>query len=141
MIDDSEGPSACAMDGSGLVDVDASTLSSIGGEGVVLRWRVGDSGNFSSLLLTLLELLACLVGHEGMLKLLVGLAKGLAGRSTPEPLLLIWEGRRTNGLLLTGERESGLVGDRVDAAFVGDAVGVVARTVAGDWLFWRLKGD
>ena len=67
-----------------------------------------------------------------MLKPLVGLANGLVGRSAPEPLLLIWDGRRTNGLLFTGESESGLVGDRLVLTFVGDCVGVDARAVAGD---------
>lgn len=75
-----------------------------------------------------------------MLSPLVGLAKGLEGRSVP--LWLICEGRRTKGLLFTGERESGLVGEKLCDVFVGDVVGVVARVfVAGDWLFCRLKGD
>lgn len=89
----------------------------------------------------MLELLACLEGEVGMLKLLAGRAKGLDGRSTPEPLLLIWDGLRTKGLLLTGDNESGFSGDTIDVAFVGDCVGVDARAVAGDWLFWRRKGD
>lgn len=141
-VEDSEGPSSCAVDGNGLLgDRTGSVFSSTGGEGVLLRCLLGDSGGTSSLLLVLLALLTCLDGDAGMLRLLVGLAKGLVGRSAPEPLLLIWKGRRTNGLLLTGESESGFVEESDDAAFVGDCVGVDARAVAGDWLFCRRKGD
>ena len=63
-----------------------------------------------------------------MLSPLAGRAKGLVGRSAA---WLICEGRRTKGLFLTGDSESGLVGDRLGEALVGD-VGGVARAVAGD---------
>lgn len=137
----SAGPSNCAVEGRGLLGVGSSSFSSSGGDGVLLRSLAGDDGCTISPLLASLALLACLDGDAGILSPLVGLAKGLDGRSTPEPLLLIWDGRRTNGLLLTGESESALVGDSAGAAFVGDCVGVDERAVAGDWLFCRLKGD
>lgn len=70
-------------------------------------------------------------GEAGMLRLLDGLANGLEGRSGFEP---IWLGRRTNGLVFSGERLLGLVGESVDGAFVGEVLG------AGETVFWRLKG-
>lgn len=68
----------------------------------------------SSLLLA--ELL-CLVGDGGMLKLLVGLANGLVGRSD---VWLIVDGRRTKGLVFSGDSEPVLTGDKLLACFVGD---------------------
>ena len=75
-----------------------------------------------------------------MLKLLFGLPNGLAGRSD---VWLICDGRRTKGLVFSGERPPGFVGENEPLdGLTGDcAVGVVARTVAGEALFWRLKGD
>lgn len=87
---------------------------------------------------SLLVLLDARGGDVVMLRLLVGRAKGLVGRSEP---WLIWLGRRTKGLAFSGEREFGFVGDRVAGAFVGDEEGVAPRTVAGEALFWRRKGD
>ena len=83
-------------------------------------------------------MLSCLAGELGLPKLLVGLANGLAGRS---PVWLIWDGRLTNGLVFSGDSEAAFVGEKALFGLAGDCVGVVARTVAGDWLFWRLKGD
>ena len=73
-----------------------------------------------------------------MLKLLEGRAKGLTGRSE-----LIWLGRLTNGLAFPGDKLCALVGDSdsADGALVGEDPGVPPRTVAGDALFWRRKGD
>lgn len=69
----------------------------------------------------------------------MGLAKGLVGLSL---LLLICDGRRTNGLLFSGESDATLVWlKRGGAALVGEASGVAARTVAGEAEFWRRKGD
>jgi hypothetical protein len=49
---------------------------------------------------------------------------------------LIWLGRRTNGLDFSGDNAASFVGDRPDAAFVGDDVGVTVRVVvAGETLF------
>jgi hypothetical protein len=73
-----------------------------------------------------------------MLRLLEGLANGLAGRSE---VWLICDRRRTKGLVFSGDREPVFTGDRLALCLVGDCVGVVASTVAGDALFWRLKGD
>lgn len=140
MKDDSVGPSSCATDGKGLLCIDSSAFSSPGGEGVLLDRRNGDAGCTISALLASLALLVCLDGDCGMLKLLPGLANGLDGRSAPEALL-ICDGRRTKGLLLTGDSDSGLLGDNTGAVFVGDCVGVEDLAVAGDWLFWRRKGD
>jgi hypothetical protein len=98
-----------------------------------MRGEVGE--NISSLLLALL---LCLEGEAGMLKPLDGLAKGLVGRSD---VWLICERRRTNGLVFSGDRDPAFIGDSPPLGFVGDCVGVVARTVAGEALFWRLKGD
>lgn len=73
-----------------------------------------------------------------MLKLLEGRANGLDGRS-----VLIWLGRRTNGLVFSGDRLLALVGDsdNAEGAFVGEDPGVPPRTVAGDALFCRRNGD
>ena len=73
-----------------------------------------------------------------MLRLLLGLANGLEGLSDE---WLIWDGRRTNGLVFSGDSEPALVCEKDGPVFVGDCVGVVARTVAGETLFCRLKGD
>jgi len=72
-----------------------------------------------------------------MLKLLMGRAKGLLGRS----VWLIWDGRRTKGLAFSGDRDPFFVGDRLVATLEGDRVGVVARTVAGEAEFFLAKGD
>jgi hypothetical protein len=88
----------------------------------------GEAGMSSRLLLSLAPL-ACRDGLAGMLKLLVGLAKGLEGRSLA---LLICDGRLTKGLAFSGDSDAFFVGDQLGAALLGDAVGVVARTVAGE---------
>lgn len=49
--------------------------------------------------------------------LLVGLVKGLVGRSD---VWLICDGRLTNGLVFSGDREPALIGDRPLDGFVGD---------------------
>jgi len=96
----------------------------------------GKSG-VTSLLLILLALLTWRDGLVGMLRLLPGRAKGLLGRSE----WLIWDGRRTNGLVFSGDREPFFVGDRFVVTLVGERVGVVARTVAGEAEFFLAKGD
>lgn len=75
------------------------------------------------------------VGESGSPRPLVGRANGLEGRSEEVwDGLLTWLGRRTNGLFL--------LGDKADDTFVGDVVGVPARTVvAGETLFCRRNGD
>lgn len=73
-----------------------------------------------------------------MLRLLDGRAKGLDGLSE---VWLMVDGRRTNGLAFSGDSEPDLIGDKLALIFVGDCVGVVARTVAGEALFCRLNGD
>ena len=116
----------------------SSSCSSNAGVTLRSRSRLGDAGGVSSLLLALL---VCLDGEAGMLKLLLGRAKGLVGRSE---VWLICDGRLTNGLAFSGDSEPTLVGDKLEeiAGLVGDCVGVVARTVTEDAvLFWRLKGD
>lgn len=109
-----------------------SSLSSVGRDG---------NGLFSSSLLRLVPL-PTLEGDCGIPRLLVGRPNGLAGRSEVWP---ICDGRRTNGLAFSGDSEPCLaVGEKVLAAIaglVGEWVGVVARRVAGEAEFWRLKGD
>lgn len=130
-----EGEAKAGEEGGGL----SSASMAVGG----LVRRVGDGSGrgdseVSSCLLRVLELLTCLDGLAGMLRLLVGLAKGLEGRSEA---WLIWDGRRTKGLVFSGDKEPALVGDRPSGALVGEDVGVAARTVAGEAEFCRLKGD
>ena len=111
---------------------------------VALGRRLGDCGGVSSSsALVLLALLTCLEGEAGMPRLLPGLAKGLDGRSEAWWFWLIWDGRRTKGLVFSGDNELVLVGERCEGPLMGDEpVGVVARTVgAGDAEFWRRKGD
>lgn len=130
VIEGEEGaaPSNGDGEGSGLAvtDGDGGTSFSTSGAGVTR----GEAGGVSSLLLAALT---CLDGDAGILKLLLGLANGLVARS---PLWLICDGRLTNGLAFSGDREPA----RVYEGFVGDCVGVVARAVAGDMLFCRLNG-
>lgn len=130
-----EGGAPSNGDGDGsrrVVSLDGvSAASSSSGDAV----RRGDAGATSSLLLALL---VCLDGEVGMLRLLDGRANGLVGRSEDE---LICDGRRTKGLVFSGESEAVLVGERPPFGFVGDCVGGVARAVAGEALFCRLKGD
>lgn len=54
---------------------------------------------------------------------------------------MIWLGLRTKGLVFSGDKEDCLACDKWEDCLVGECVGVVARTVAGDALFWRRKGD
>ena len=67
---------------------------------------------------------------------LLGRANGLEGR---EEAGLIWDGRRTNGLVFSGESELGRLG--AYAFLVGEDDGVDWRIVAGEAEFWRRKGD
>ena len=96
----------------------------VGGLG---RWAGDCGGVFTSAEYLLLALLACRDGEAGRPRLLLGRAKGLDGRSDA---WLITDGRRTKGLAFSGESEPFLVGERCEAPFVGDVVGVVARAVA-----------
>jgi hypothetical protein len=74
------------------------------------------------------------VGDAEPSRLGAGLTKRLAGLSGS--LWLIWLGRRANGLDFSGDNAANLVGDRPDASFVGDEVGVTVRVVvAGETLF------
>lgn len=93
----------------------------------------------------LLALLVCLDGEAGTPSPLVGLPNGLDGRSD---VWLICDGRLANGFVFSGDKEPGLVGDRLVLLplrldFNGEVCGGgVPRAVAGEaLLFWRLKGD
>lgn len=113
-------------------------VSGSSGAGDMLGNRIGEDGRGLRADPLLLELLGCREGDAGMLKLLEGRANGLAGRS-----VLIWLGRLTKGLVFSGGRLFAFVGDSdsAEGAFVGDDAGVPPRTVAGDALFCRRKGD
>lgn len=87
---------------------------------------------------TWLELLMLREGDAGMLRLLEGLANGLVECSA---VWLIWLGRLANGLAFSGDSELGLVGESAAGVLVGEELGVVPRTVAGDALFCRRNGD
>lgn len=130
------GPAPSNGEGEGaarMVSLEGVRAASSSSGDCVKRGELG--GSSSSLLLALL---VCRDGDVGMLKLLDGLAKGLVGRSE---VWLICDGRRTNGLVFSGDREPAFVGERPPLGLVGDCVGVVARTVAGEALFCLLKGD
>ena len=117
------------------------------GDGLAVRLRVSssssskagvalaDAGGVSSFLPVELDWRE---GEAGTLSPLVGLAKGLDGRSAVCP---ICDGRRTNGLVFSGDNDPCLVGEKVlipplPVVLTGEVcVGVVARTVAGEALF------
>lgn len=82
---------------------------------------------------------SCLEAVVETLRLLLGRPNGLAGRSE---IWLICDGRRTNGLGFSGDRDPDRFGVRVDA-FVGEVgVGVIARAGPVEAvLFCRLNGD
>ena len=130
------GPSSWEGDGAGRVRFGVPCSPSMA-EGVVLRCRLGEAGRTRSFLLP--PVLLCLEGVLVMLSALPLRANGLEGRSGED-----WpncDGRRTKGLVFSGDSEFVFVGEKPLDVLVGDGVGVVARTVAGDALFWRLKGD
>lgn len=135
----SAGPSKGDGEGAGRFDALCVSYSSRAGVTLAcLSVRLGEAGGVASLWLALL---VCLDGEAGILRLELGRANGLVGRSD---VWLICEGRRPKGEVFSGESDVALVGDRFEGgiALVGEAVGVVARTVAGDAvLFCRLKGD
>ena len=142
------GPSKGEGDGGSRVGVDCTkvgvssrcSVETCGLGGVTCLVTDGSGRGKSGVTFLLLVLLALLTwrdGLVGMLRLLLGRAKGLLGRSE----WLIWDGRRTKGLVFSGDREPFFVGDRLGAALVGDRVGVVARTVAGEAEFFLAKGD
>lgn len=106
--------------------------SSLSGAGESVACLVGGRGDGLSGRSYWLASLALREGEAGMLKLLDGLAKGLEGRSEE---WLIWLGRRTNGLVFSGDKLPAFVGESVAFCLVGDG------KVAGEPLFWRRKGD
>ena len=150
LLDDFAVPSYC--DGEVILEVAGSSGAALGclecvcvgicvcsGSGVASGLRRGDLGGSSTGLFRL-SLLNLRDGAETMLRLLVGRANGLVGRSAAA--WLIWLGRRVNGFAFSGDSELVLVGERCEGAFVGDDDGVAVRmAVAGDWLFCLRKGD
>ena len=99
---------------------------------VTLDGRLGEVGGISSESPLVKTSVFSLEADETMLRLLVGRPKGLEGRSSE---LLIWLGRRTNGLAFSGDNEPFFVGERPEDGLLGEETGVVARTVAGEVLF------
>jgi hypothetical protein len=138
-LEDETGRSAILV---GVEITSVSASSSLSGAGVTLGCRFGSTGvgGVSALSFTMPTLLSCRVGDPERPRLLDGRAKGLDGLSDVWP---ICEGRRPNGLAFSGDNEFTFVGERwIEVTFVGDCVGVEARTVvAGEELFWRRNGD